>query len=165
MEKFKCKICNKKHPIYYWLDAGDPNVVVMSKSEKEERVAMHNNIYIVDREVVYIKGSIYIEVKELENAWLFWKVWMKISNKNYRETISAFQAGKLDAKFYGVLDTQIDYYGNTQNLAAELELGSEVKDTIIRINDLGHDLGQDQQNGVSIERLCDLMNGIHHSSV
>ena len=162
MEKYKCQICNKNHNIFYWLESPTPRIILeMPEKEKIKRVEQKKHYYFLDREFILINGTIYIEINDTE-SFFSWKVWARISNEEFKRTSSEFKRGNKEAKLIGSLMDEIPFYEKMENTKVEIKYGSDVETTIIKIIDQDHPSREDQENGISTEKLVSLMTRIHH---
>ena len=158
MEKYKCDICKKNHTIHYGVGHYIPEIVdEILNGKRDEDLRQEGHMYIIGNEKVLINGTIYVEVKEL-STHLYWQVWVDITKEAFFNAVE----NKADYRIRGHLTSDSLFYDNMNELVVWLLLGEDKSSTEVIIDDEKHPLYQDQKEGISKERLLELMQRIHH---
>lgn len=162
MTEFKCGICHEKHSILGDIIFPEPALIFnMSEKEKEERIDNEGSLFIIDKELIFVNGCINLEWTA-ESKWFSWQVWAKIEMEEFLQKFTDLKSNEKITPLKAVLENEILFYPNAQNLKVVIELSAHIEDTVIEVVEENHALTNDQKNGITTERLIELMQMIYH---
>ena len=161
MEKYKCKICNKKHAAYYSTRGGIPrNVLDIHMNEETDRIEeLSEYLHIIDQKDVIVKGIITIETNFTEYP-ITHEAWIEIPAKDYVSQIEESK-GNPDLVLFGKIASELPFYQNFVGLEAKWTLDEQNRTGKIIILTEGK-LKEDQTNPITELRLMKMMEVIHH---
>lgn len=161
MEKYKCQICKKKHSVYYSSTGGIPKFLLEIRMNEEfDRIEeLSDDLLLIDKEKVIVKGNIMIETKFTENP-IFHEAWISIPLNNYLEQIEQTN-GKPILELTGKVASELPFFQNLLGLTAKWsynEIQGYAKIDIIDDSQLKND----QSKPISKDRVMEMMQLIHH---
>lgn len=169
METYTCTICGKTHKIFPEFDSPLPQILRnIDEEEYDKRVEESNGQYFIDKELMLMKGTIQIHLKGEVEPFFYWQVWVSVTKENFNKTLEDVKkvgVSKTDSLcFKGQLESELYFYDRFINLSVDLK--SNGKDVSYFFVEIVEDsiLKEDQINGVSKERVMEVMNDfIYHS--
>lgn len=164
METYTCQICGKTHEIYFGLDSPLPQILWnIDKEEYDERVDEMNGQYFLDKELMLIKGTILIYLKNEIEPYFNWQVWVSVTKEEFNKTLETVEkvgVSNTDSLcFKGKLESVLPFYDKSIGLSVYLKSNKEVSHFFIEVEE-DSVLKEDQTNGVSKERVMELMNKV-----
>lgn len=166
MDKYKCNICGKNHSIYFGFESLESETILeIPESERKNRVIKVGNLSVVDNQLIIVRGNLFVKCNELEETYLYFDVWVKIKTEDFQKKIEEYEKDKVnyDPTLIGKLESQLILYDDTKNIEVEVTNYEHDKvDTLVKVLKKNHQLEIDQRNGISNERLIELMEKIHH---
>ncbi len=163
MDFYNCKICNKKHDVFFSMICPEPDLISnMSEEDKAKRIIRDGSLVIVDRENVFINGIIFIELKKA-SEWLSWEVWVKIEKEEFLKQAAIVEKGGKVPFLLGTLESELPLYQASKNLKVQVDLYTSVDKTVVTVIEQNHPLTKDQKDGIGEEMLIELMERIYHN--
>ena len=166
MKTYTCKICGKEHVIHRVIDYPLPQHIFdkIDESEYDKRVKEVDGIYFIDRQLVIMPGAIEINLKGENERFFRWQVWVSVTNEEFQKTVKQLQTENTENTsvpyFYGKLGSHLYFYEDSLGLPIKL---NPIDFTIEFEED--NLLKQEQVNGITEERVADLMNKmLYHTS-
>lgn len=163
MTSYYCETCNKEHKIYSGLESPPPAIITgMPKAEQAERIRDLGELIVVDELQVFINGYIYIFLEGQEDPFFSWHGWAELDRLDVLSKIKRLKEGEpitVNGEFFGTSFL----YDSTDSLdcTVTIFLDPEIPPDIV-VTHLGQ-LQQDQSKPISIDRMKELMNRIHHA--
>jgi len=154
MKKYQCEICGKKHDVFYGFSSPEPDCLNdLSEEEEIKRVEkLREDMLLIDKSFIYIKGSIFIEIKDI-SEWIYFEVWASIEVNYYLERLKEDEKSVSDKPFYGKLENNLFFYENVKGTKVDVIFPSEGNQVIFEILEENHPMATDQKNGISKEQL------------
>lgn len=164
-EKYKCKICGKKHQIFRSLESPDPELIrQIPESERKNRIKEVNGFYLIDKKILLGKGYIQIMLENFEEPLFFWNVWGSMELDQFQSKFENLYKQKR-LEFEGKLESEIPFYDKSKGLRIKLEILHPPEFEIeIRIDETSK-LREDQSSPISEARVNELMERIHHNEL
>ena len=161
MDRYRCNICNKEHTAYYSIDIPPPDFLTKLIQSKDEKrlYRMDENIYILDKVDLYIKGYIEIETSFSESNIAHF-TWMKIPVFQFTKSVEILKQGHA-ACMTGVIATENPFYSDFQGLKAELTVSPEsiIGSIAIKSNSQAR---IDQSKPINTDRFIEMLQRLHH---
>ncbi|MGK0364037.1 MAG: hypothetical protein ACI85O_001091 [Saprospiraceae bacterium] len=166
MEKYKCEICGKKHPIYTSIDVPLPRIISeMSDEEKAKLIKEYNGLYYPDGKLLYINGWVVVEVENYEYPFYSWKTWSSISTERFLQKMEELKTGKI-VKFSGKLEEDLPFYPNSKDLKTQTLIYATNEEIVVEIKIIEDSkLKEDQSKPISEKRMIEIMQMLHHRPV
>jgi len=162
---YRCEICGQSHEYYFGIKAGVSQTLSQIKKENSKRVfEPEKDYFLVDKSIAVFPAIIELKTNYDNPFW--YETWVECNgntfinmSENYKNEIGADIKGKL-------YENLIPYYENTKGLNCTIKFSPNMRDKDrARINILDDSkLKSDQMNGLTNERLIELMNKIHHKN-
>lgn len=162
MEKYKCNICGKTHPVYQGLDSPFPEVISeMSAAERKRRVVEADQFFIVDKEWIFCNGHILIALEGLAEPIFDWQVWAKVDKADFQDKLN--QLAKREAVVLsGKLETDLPFYTKFKGLKVKISVPSKNEFGMIFQVEEESQLQEDQARPITNARVIELMQHLHH---
>ncbi|OCA84057.1 hypothetical protein A8F94_15110 [Bacillus sp. FJAT-27225] len=163
-EGFYCKRCGKFHdelPMSYGSPIPD-YVYDIPMEEQESRIEMNDDLCIIDEEYYFIRGCIELPVIDGEGPFT-WDVWVSLSKANFNKTIENWDIQGREEELqpmFGWLSTSIPCYPETINLKTMVHTRPVGVTPYIELEPIEHPLALEQRNGITIERIKQLAEGL-----
>lgn len=161
MKKYKCKICNKKHTVYYSTTGGMPlNVIKIRIDNELSRIEeLYDFLHLIDKKDAIVKGNISIETCFTEYPMTH-EAWIEIPIKDYISQVEKAE-GKPNLELVGKLATELPFHQNCVGLEAKwvLERGSQLGEIKVLTDS---ELKEDQQKAITEERITKMMELMYH---
>ena len=163
MEKYKCEICGKKHPIYTWMEIPIPMILFnMSEEEKEKRVKEFNGFYIIDEDILFASGWVNIDVENYDSPFYSWKTWTSIDKKEFIKNVEELKTGKI-IEFNSKLEAPLPFYEDLRDLKTKTRIQVTNGEIIVEIlADEEGKLKEDQSKPITENRMIEIMQMIDH---
>ena len=156
---FKCSKCDQIHegipsfnleaPVYYYS---------IPSEEREFRTKLTSDTCVIDDEYFFAKGFLIIPVLGLDESLSF-TPWVSLSESNFakfQEFLDIEDASKYGSMF-GWFSSQIEGFGDFVNLKTNLILQDNNHRPDIDIEPTSHPLSLAYHNGISKEKLIELV--------
>lgn len=151
-----CSCCGKQHSTLLLdiaCDAPD-HWYQIPESEREHRAKRDNDVCIIDRKDIFVRGVIEIPIIGKDDRFR-WGVWVSVSDESFDRIVELWDAPVIENEppKPGLLCNNISEYPPTLNLKTYLHLrGGNLRPSIeLELTD--HPLAVDQRQGISIERV------------
>lgn len=166
MEKYKCEICGKNHTVYRSLKAPLPRLILeIPEKERKRRVKESEPFCSLDKITFFINGYVNIDLKDHKSPFFYWKVWASISKEDFFKQLDQLRDGKI-IQLEGVLENELPFYTSSRGMNVDVLVQGGDEDLIVEFkikeeNELKHD----QLNQIGKERVIEIMQTLHHSSI
>lgn len=160
---YKCTCCDivyEKLPLCFGADV--PALFnTIPENEREERIEMEKSLCVIDKKYFFHRGRLIIPIIDTDGRLIF-DAWVSISEENFNKRMDIWgdEDRVKESPYFGWLDTFIPTYGDTLNLrtiSQEQKTGF-VPDIIM--TEEGHPLTIDQQNGITMDKVLDIVSVI-----
>jgi hypothetical protein len=156
---FKCTKCDEIHSGIPSFSFDAPQYFYgISEEEREKRVFLTSDTCVIDEEYFFAKGFLEIPVLNLGETLSF-TTWVSLSESNFmifQESLDEKDASKYGSMF-GWFSSNIDIFGECLNLKTNLVLQNNNYKPIIDIEPTEHPLSLAIQNGISKEKLIEIV--------
>jgi hypothetical protein len=157
---YTCRSCGQRHdeeancfvielPLY---------AAQVPDHERARRVDATSDQCVVDKEHFFILGNVDVKVPGSE-LFIRWSVWTTLSKANFLRASELWHVAGREAEppYFGWLSNQIPGYPDTLNIKTMVQTQPVGIRPQIRCIEEGHPLAGDQGNGVTVERLRELI--------
>jgi hypothetical protein len=131
--------------------------------EREKRIEYSKDWCVVDEEHFFIRGRIEIPVHG-SDEYFCWNVWTSLSEDNFIRSQEVWHDPERvnEPPYFGWLQTAIPGYPETLNIRTFVH--TQPVGTIPRVEVIeeGHPLTLDQEQGMSMERVIELVTPLLH---
>ncbi|OON70958.1 DUF2199 domain-containing protein [Hymenobacter sp. CRA2] len=165
MHGFTCSTCGEYHeelPMCFGADFPDYYFSVPPQ-EREKRIEYSKDWCVVDEDHFFIRGRIEIPVHGSDELFC-WNVWTSLSEGNFIRSQEFWHDPERvhEPPYFGWLQTVIPGYPETLNIRTFVH--TQPVGTIPRVEVIeeGHRLTLDQQQGISMERVIELVTPLLH---
>ncbi|MGE5371165.1 MAG: DUF2199 domain-containing protein [Solirubrobacterales bacterium] len=167
MSGFQCSICGSYHdqlPFSYGVPAPDLLYAILPE-ERRERCLLTSDQCIVDTEICFVRGILYIPVIDSPDLF-FWGVWVELEQDEYDRMHAAWKVPgrELDPPYYGRLATRLPVYPDTLQLRVVMRNRAMGEAPLVLIEPCDHPLSAEQQNGVTLGRVQEIAEYVLHVS-
>ncbi|NHZ96429.1 DUF2199 domain-containing protein [Massilia sp. CCM 8734] len=164
MFSYKCTACGGIHegiPSYAAL--APLSYEQIPESERAARAVLGSDDCVIDETTYFVRGCIDIPVDGDAEPFI-WGVWVSLSEASFMEWGHSFDLEKRShiGPFVGWLDTELTLYPTTVNLKARVRLRDGFARPSIELEQNGHPLAIEQRDGISRERLADILTLMRH---
>jgi hypothetical protein len=165
MEKYKCKVCGKQHPVFRVLESPLPDLIEdIPEKERELRVEKLDCLFMVDKKSLLGSGYIYIHMKGLEEPIFYWQVWTTIEPADFKKNLKKMMDGET-VELRGRLESEIPFYSVSRGLESKMLIGGTNEIQLeVRIAE-DSQLKEDQSKPITKERVIEMMQYIHHAEL
>lgn len=161
MNYYTCKICKRKHSIYYGLDIPEPESIgEISEEERELRVQFFEDKYVIDRKNLLIKGEIEIVLDKSKDQALILRVWTSIDIEEFEKLINGFESDSV-LEIKGEIDNELPLYDDLRGIKVIVIFDPSKEYPKIQI-ETESQIKEDQVELISEDRMLELMNRFHH---
>ena len=157
---YTCRSCGQRHdeeancfvidlPLY---------AAQVPEGERARRVDATSDQCVVDERHFFVLGNLDVRVPGSE-LFIRWSVWTSLSEANFLRASELWHAAGRESEppFFGWLSNQIPGYPNTVNIKTMVHTQPVGTRPQIRCIEDGHPLAVDQEAGVTVERLQELL--------
>lgn len=165
MERYNCKVCGKKHPIFHGMKSPIPSILSeLSDQEWKERVVENDGGYLLDRTYVILDGYIQIfHENDTSRAIFNWQVWVSFPVSEFMAKIPLMETEE-EVRIQGQLESELIFYDKSVGLRIET-LNIASKDFwIIRVIEES-EVKADQDQPIDDDRVTEIMSRIHHREI
>jgi hypothetical protein len=162
--EFQCHNCGELHqglPSFAW--SYPIEVMDVPPEEREERVDLGSDDCIIDDQWFFIRGCIEIPVIGLDEPFV-WGTWVSISEQSYERFVDLYDAeGREDEPpFFAWLSHTPPGYPFQERYKTMVHLRPKPTRPLIELEPTEHPLAVDQRNGITVERLIEIIEIIKH---
>jgi hypothetical protein len=161
---FKCTTCGKTHVGVPDLGFDVPHQFhTMSDAERRETAQLTADTCVIAGEDFFVRGSLEIPVNGREFAFTY-GVWVSLSSKNFQRYQELFERRDRikEPAYFGWLCNRLPGYPDTLNLKTNVILQSYPLRPRIELQPTEHRLAVEQQEGISIRRLQEILEANEH---
>jgi len=161
MDKYQCNVCGKSHNVFKAIESPKPEKVLeIPDAELEQRVKEIQNSFILDDEVFFLRGDIFIYKENIDQAFFNWSVWASIALEDFKSKAEALKQRK-NVEFNGELETQLPFYEKTRGLKVKVIVNINYDYAVIKVEEESK-IKTDQSKPVSEERIIEIMQMMYH---
>lgn len=161
---FKCARCEETHFGMPSFGTDEPlSYFAVPEQERESRCELNTDECVVDGDSFFIRGCIEIPVHGYTEPFV-WGVWVSLSKTSFDSwrTVSGRSKRTEVGPFFGWLNTRLDPYPDTVNLATRVHLRDDGIRPLIELEPTGHPLAIEQRDGISVNRVAELYAMVMH---
>lgn len=163
--EFKCHTCARMHkgiPTFGW----DYPITVLDvpPEERSERVDLGTDYCVIDDKWFFIRGCIEILVLGLGEPFI-WGTWISISEKSYERFVQLYETEgrENEPPFFGWLNHTPPGYPFQELYKTMMHLRPLPIRPLIELEPTEHPLAVEQRDGITIERLKEIVETILHT--
>lgn len=153
---YLCSTCGREHheiPLSFAADFPDP-YANLSRDDRENRALISSDQCIIDKDQFYLRGCIELPIAGSEEVFL-WGVWARIHEKDFDEIHENWNSAGRESRigpFKGRLANSLSIYPQTLGMKLEIHIQPVGERPLFLLEEPGHLLTQEQQNGLSREK-------------
>ncbi|MEE2733521.1 MAG: DUF2199 domain-containing protein [Pseudomonadota bacterium] len=162
----KCKVCNcDLGDIPMCFGSSSPASLMVPESEYRNRVEENADQCIVDGQHFFVRGHIEIPVRDIDEVFM-WSVWVSLSEQSFTHMSDHWdtEGRESNAPYFGWLMTKLPCYTDTLHLRTSVQtqpIGCVPK---IKLEPSDHPLSLEQQRGIDMDRVHDIVHQVMHHS-
>lgn len=128
------------------------------KEEWAKRIELEKSLCVIDEKYFFHRGSLIIPIIDYPDDLVF-DVWTSISQENFEKRMDLWHDPLRinQSPYFGWLNTFIPGYGNTLNLKTMAQERDVDLIPLIQMIDDSSQLTIDQQNGITIDKVLDIV--------
>jgi hypothetical protein len=161
---FVCSFCGERHDEDQLdIRALFPDAVFeLSEEQREDRLVAGDDACVLDggSEVAryFVRGVLELPINDLQESFGY-GAWVEVSEHSFRRIGILWQDPRASTEppFPGFLANELEPYGGTAGLPAELALRDVALVPTIRLVDSNHPLQEDQSLGISGRRVHEVL--------
>lgn len=157
--RYKCTVCGTEHVGLPAFGAPAPELYnIIPEEEREERCVLGTDNCIVDNEHFFIRALLEIPIEGSDERFV-WIVWVSQSRENYDRFVATFQDSKRShlSPAFGWFSSKLPGYPDTLHLKTMAHFQDNLERPQIELEETDHPLSIDQRNGISLQRLSELV--------
>lgn len=160
---YQCSCCGQEYaelPLCF--GTGYPDYYfAIPPDERENRVEMEESLCVIDGEHFFHRGRLTIPINDHDQDLIF-NVWATLSKQNFEKRNDLWNnANRVnEPPYFGWMQTVIPTYGDTINIATQATENEVGLIPAITVNEEGHRLTEDQQNGINFEQAMEIVGEI-----
>ena len=161
---FDCRQCGSTHKGIPSLGADAPHIYgEIPEHERSQRCDLVSDACVIDDEHFFIRGCLEIPVHGLTEPFV-WLVWVSLSKESFGEWLSHYETAERAhfGPYFGWLNSALPLYPNTINLKTLAHVRSDGLRPLIEVEPTDHPLSLEQAEGISVERLEELITHALH---
>jgi hypothetical protein len=160
-----CKICGKVHEGIadsYGYDA-PWQWYSIPKAERAKRAFLNQDYCVIDETDFFVRGCIEIPILGALEPFL-WGVWVSLNKSNFEREQKLVKDPKRsdEPAYFGWLCTRIEIYPDTAGLMTDVHTRRVGLRPLVRVQRSEHPLSLEQRNGISMDRVLDIAEKMHH---
>jgi hypothetical protein len=162
-----CHCCGKRYetlPFDFAADAPAP-WLELSEKDREKRGAITRDVCVIENEGIFIRGCLEIPVFDHPEAFM-WGLWASVSEQSYQRILELWDAPipENEPPKFGWLCNSVSIYPPAIGLKTNLHLRGGGQRPLIELEPTDHPLALDQRNGISMERVKEIVAELLHRS-
>ena len=161
---FKCSKCGEVHVGLPDLAFGSPFYYdAMSDQERQQSATITADTCVINDEDFFVRGLLEIPVHGRDTTFAY-GVWVSLSKKNFVRYQELFEAtDRLDEPpYFGWFSNKLPGYPDTLNLKTQVRLRPYPSRPSIVLEETDHPLALEQRNGISLDRLREILEANAH---
>jgi len=124
----------------------------LSDVEREKRAQIDSDLCRLD-DRYFIRGVAYVPVNNSDKQY-GWGIWAEVYHDDFFEYFKEYEKDNSHKpKISGMVANQIPSYENTIGLELAVQLGNETQRPVFFFSNKTHELTNDQNTGISLERV------------
>lgn len=160
-----CATCGVEHaslPLCFGADA--PWRTFVPQREFNGRVQLTADQCVVDGQYFFIRGHIELPIVDAADHFS-WSVWCSLSEASFRRMTERWDDPRRDGDgYFGWLCTQIPVYPSTLHLQTNVRVRAVGLVPLIELHECEHPLYLEQRDGVTLERVHQIVHLATHNS-
>lgn len=161
---FECRQCGDAHAGIPALGADAPNAYdAIPVAERATRCQLHTDACVIDNAHFFVRGCLEIPVAGLSHPFV-WLVWVSLSEASFSEWTSHYEQDERShfGPYFGWLESALPLYPSTINLKTLAHMRDSGQRPVIEVEPTEHPLALEQANGISVDRLEELITHVLH---
>jgi len=153
--RFQCASCGEWHEgLPGWAYPFPMPYFDIPEAEREQRGYLTSDFCVVDDGRFFVRGCLDLPVAGHSDVVVV-GVWAEIDEESFFEyqDLQDVAMRSTFGPYEGRLSAAIPTYGDTEGIAVTIRVNDNATRPTIIIEDLDHDLGRDQRDGLAIERV------------
>ncbi|MDR6964748.1 DUF2199 domain-containing protein [Shewanella putrefaciens] len=158
----KCKVCNcELGEVPMCFGGNSPALLMVPENEYDRRVEENADQCIVDGKHFFVRGHIELPVTDTSEVFI-WSVWVSLSEQSFDQMCESWDLeGREKAEpYFGWLMTKLPCYPDTLHLKTNVQIQPVGVVPLIQIQPSDHPLSNEQQNGITMERVHEIVHQI-----
>jgi len=133
------------------------------EQERSQRCDLVSDACVIDLKHFFIRGCLEIPVHGLTEPFV-WLVWVSLSKESFSEWLSHCETPERAhfGPYFGWLNSALPLYPNTINLKTLAHVRNDGLRPVIDVEPTDHPLAVEQAEGISVERLEELITHALH---
>ncbi len=125
----------------------------------QDHYFLNEDICFIDGKDFFVRGVIEIPVIDGDQTFGY-GVWVSLSKENFKKYVEVFGTKKelKEKPYFGWLSNQLSWYPDTLGIKTHVHLqGNKLRPKIELDHDNAHPLCQEQHNGITMERVHEII--------
>ena len=164
--KFKCACCDEEIdgiPTFGW---DKPiNYYDVPEEKRESDIFLTEDLCVIADKWFYVRGCVELPVIGHEDPFI-WGVWVSLSKESFFEfqELLGVKERSNYGPYFGWLSAHIRMYPTTENLKTMVHIRDDGERPYIELEQNGHPLAVEQQEGITLERVSEIYSCIAHGN-
>lgn len=166
MFRFRCRNCEEWHEGIPSVAANAPlYCYAIPEAERAGRCDLTSDTCVVDDEFFFVRGLLEIPVEGLAEMFS-WGVWVSLSKAHFDEYLvhRDDQGRAMLGPYFGWLSAAVQGYPDTENLKTMVHPREPALRPLIELEPTDHPLAVEQREGISQDRLAQILENWLHPS-
>jgi len=163
---FTCQTCGKVHegipsygadrPAPYW---------EVPEERRDDDVLLTSDSCVIAGRFFFVRGCIELPIIGAEQVFV-WGAWVSLKKENFLVWQALYEVTERSEKgpYFGWLSTSLPTYPETRHLKTMLHLRDNGLRPRIELERTDHPLAMEQADGISFERLQEIVDHVEHGS-
>lgn len=163
---YRCTTCGETHEGIPDLAFDAPHQYASLSEEQRRTIGeLTSDTCVIAGEDFFVRGCLEIPIHGRSDPFA-WGVWVSLSAKSYARYLELFDDRERVAgpPFFGWLCNNVPEYPATANLKTDVHVRPYPQRPAIVLQPTHHPLAIDQRDGISIERLCEIITSVRHGN-
>jgi hypothetical protein len=163
--EFQCRTCGQIHKGMPTLGWDYPiSVLDVPPEERDKRVDLGSDDCVIDNKWFFVRGCIEIPVIGLDEPFI-WGTWVSLSEKSYNRFVELFEmkGRENEPPFFGWLNHTPPGYPFQELYKTMVHLRPIPTRPLIELEPTDHPLAVEQRNGITTERLKEIVEIAMHN--
>jgi hypothetical protein len=162
---FQCTTCGQYHSeLPLVLGASTPDVYeAIPVNERDKRCTLGTDQCIIDNEHFFVLGRLQIPILEQKTPFT-WLCWVSLSRKNFERACELWhtEGRESEPPYFAWLQSALPYSQSTISLKTNLITQPLGERPLIVLHDSEHALYREQQQGISVARVLQIVERALH---
>jgi hypothetical protein len=135
----------------------------MMPEERESRIRLNEDLCVMDGEHYFIRSCLEVPVRGLDRPFV-WGVWVSLSEASMKRAMELWSSDvdEDEPTRFGWLSNRINGYPDTLNLKASVRFRSGDLRPLIELEPTNHPLAVEQREGITIDRVREIIRPLMH---